>query len=205
MKLLLSKREQRVLAAAGALALVIGWVYAAYIIGPLKREADKLGREVKASRQHVATLEAAIANESALRRQYEEVMERVRAMRALLPAKEEVADVIQHLSTLAAQANVKIETIFPQQRPPSEFEPSGGRDRSKGGSLTSAGPAVYEKIMVQIDALAGYHQLGSFLSLVESGRRPMRISSLRIAGNPREPKRLFIKLLIQAYFATSQS
>jgi len=51
MKLLLSKREQRVLAAAGALALVIGWVYAAYIIGPLKREADKLGREVKASRQ----------------------------------------------------------------------------------------------------------------------------------------------------------
>lgn len=196
MKLLLSKREQRVLVAAGTLALVIGWVYAAYIIGPLKREADRLGREVKSTRQHVATLEAAITNDSALRRQYEQVLGRVQGMRALLPAREEVADVIQDLSTLAAQANIKIETIFPQPRPASEL---------KGEERQSAGPAVYEKIMVQIDALAGYHQLGSFLSLVESGRRPMRISSLRIAGNPREPKRHFIKLLIQAYFGTSQS
>jgi Tfp pilus assembly protein PilO len=121
-------------------------------------------------------------------------------MRALLPAKEEVADVIQDLSTLAAQANVKIETIFPQQRPPSELDP-----KSKGSPPTPTGPAVYEKIMVQIDALAGYHHLGSFLNLVESGPRPMRVSSLRIAGNPREPKRHFIKLLIQAYFATSDS
>lgn len=205
MKLLLSKREQRVLFAAGALALVIGWVYAAYIIRPLNREAGKLSREVKSARQHVATLEAAIANESALRRQYEQVVERVRAMRALLPAKEEVADVIQDLSTLATQAHVKIETIFPQQRPPSALEPSAAQDRGKGRSPTSAGAAVYEKIMVQIDALTGYHQLGSFLSLVESGARPMRVSSLRIAGNPREPKRHFIKLLIQAYFATSES
>lgn len=196
MKLLLSKREQRVLVAAGTLALVIGWVYAAYIIGPLKREADKLGREVNSTRQHVATLEAAITNEIALRRQYEQVLERVQGMRALLPAREEVADVIQDLSTLAAQANIKIETIFPQPRPGSEL---------KGEARQSGGPAVYEKIMVQIDALAGYHQLGSFLSLVESGRRPMRISSLRIAGNPREPKRHFIKLLIQAYFATGKS
>ena len=90
MKLLLSKREQRVLVAAGTLAVVIGWVYAAYIIGPLKRDAGRLGREVQSTRQHVATLEAAIANESALRRQYEQVVERVRGMRALLPAKKEV-------------------------------------------------------------------------------------------------------------------
>lgn len=194
MKLALSSRDQRTLLAGGGLALLVLWVYGAYILGPLMRNASRLGQQIQQARDRLSALEAATANEDALRKQHEQLTQTVTSLRSLLPAEEELPSLIETLSDLASQTQVKIQTIFPQR-------PVGGQE--PGAGATALTPVVYKEIPIQIDALAGYHQLGAFLALVESGSKPVRIASLRIAANPREPKRHNVKLLLRSYFATS--
>ena len=54
---------------------------------------------------------------------------------------------------------------------------------------------------MQIDALSGFHQLGSFLGRVESGPQPMRLRSLRLSGNPKDFRRHNSKIILIVYFA----
>ena len=198
----LPARDQRTIFLIGALGLGILYAYARYIVGPLGREATELGQKIRSARERLQALEAATANEATLREQYSQVEQTVKSLRTLLPAEEELAAVIGLLSDLANQAQVKIQTIFPQR---SVETPEALAAAIKPGSSAARPPVVYREIPIQIDALAGYHQLGEFLGLVEGGKNPMRVSSLRISANPKESKRHHIKLVLVAYFATQDS
>ena len=196
MALHLSARKQRTILAVGLLVVVTVWLYSAYIIRPLMREAGELAQQVRSAREQLKSLESATANEAALREQHRQLQGTVASLRSLLPAEEELPRVIGLLSDLASQAQVKIQSILPQR-------PIGSQESARGPTGTTAKPVMTREVLIQIDALAGYHQLGTFLSLVESSDRPLQVSSLRISGDPREPKRLHVKLLIQSYFAAS--
>ena len=197
MKGLTLTHEQRVTLLVGGLAVLIVWVYVVYVVGPLKSQASELGRQVQAARQRLKALEGAVANEVSVRKQYEQWNEKVKSVRSLLPAQEALPDVIQLLSGFAAKTQVKIETIFPTSPTEGDEEGSGSK-----GSRAKAGLVVYKDVLIQVEGSAGYHQLGSFLSLVESSEKPMRLSSLRLAANPQDPLRHRIKLLVRAYFAS---
>ena len=199
MKLAFSKPEQRAILAAGALTLLIGWLYVAYLILPLQHEAGNLGQQVQTARQRLATLGAIVANEGSLRTQYTQWNEKVKSLRVFLPAQEELPAVIERLSALANQTQVKIETIFPQRSLGDQKKTNVNPGK---GKPSQPSPSAYEEVLIQVEALAGYHQLGAFLSAVESGDKLVRVSSLRMVGNPREPKHHHIKLLLRAYFAT---
>jgi Tfp pilus assembly protein PilO len=187
----MSVREQRTVLMVGVLAVIVLWVYVVYIIGPLRREAGELGANIRDAKQKLGQLEAAATSEPQLRAQVTQLEESVNALRRNMPAEEELPEIIEMLSDMASQSQVKIQTIFPQ-RPTETFDPKKGIPE----------PSVYKDVTIQIDALSGFHQLGTFLSLVESGDKPMRIASLRISTDPKETKRHHVKLLIQSYFAT---
>ena len=191
----LSAREQRILLAGCVLAVAILWLYVTYIVRPLMQEAAELSRQVRSAKEELKTLEMATANEAALREQHRQVQETVASLRKMLPAEEELPAVIEHLSDLANQSQLKIQTIFPQRSAEETSGPAGG----------PSPPSVYKDVLIQIDALGGYHQLGMFLSLVESGEKPMELSTLKISGDPKESKRHRIKLLVRSYFATGGS
>ena len=194
-----SLKPQQMFAVIAVLAVVILWVYARYIVAPLMHEAKALDDQVRTGREQLKALEAATANEASLRQQHQELNQTVSSLRNLLPGEEELSTAIERLSELASQAQVKIQTIFPQ-RALGEQDVMAGAPKEGTASL----PVVYKTIPIQIDAVAGYHQLGTFLSLVELGDKPMRVASLRISANPREPKRHLVKLLIMSYFATQK-
>lgn len=198
MKLSLSGRDQKTIAVGALLAILVLWVYFTSIVGPLVRAGGNLIREVQQAREKVKTLEHSTANEETLRQQHQEVTQTVSSLRRLLPPEEELPAVIELISTLANQSQVKIQTIFPQRS-------LGGLDSVSAAAGGAPAPVYYKEIPIQIDALAGYHQLGSFLSLVESGEKPMRVASLRISANPKESKRHSVKLLLRSYFATTSS
>ena len=198
MKLRFSVREQRTLLIVVVLAVSTVWMYLAFIARPLMRESNELTKRVTIARDQLKALEIATANEAALKEQHRQLQETVKSLRSLLPAEEELPRVIELLSDLASQSQVKIQTIFPQRQAETLEEPNNPKSESKE-------PLVYKEVLIQIDALAGYHELGTFLSLVESGEKPMQVSSLRISSDLKESKRLHIKLLIQSYFATSGS
>jgi len=197
MKPILSN-EQRSVLLLGLSALIVLMVYGFFVLGFVRR-ASQLNGQVKEARQQVGMLEAALANEAAVREQYQHLDETVAAMRKVLPSEDEVPAVIETLSQLAGQSQVKILTIFPQR-------PLDGSELSSSKSAPAAAEAgVTKEVMIQVDALGGYHQLGMFLSLVESGEKPMQLASLRVSSDPKEPKRQRIKLLVRALFAVSQS
>jgi Tfp pilus assembly protein PilO len=191
-----SSRDQRILLLILALGLLIGWLYVVYIITPLSRESGKLGRDVRSAREKVRLLEVAITSEASLQEQYRQSSQAVALLRSRLPSEEELPAIIERLSALASQSQVKIQTMFPQR-------PVGPPEMPSTPGAGGLEPAVYKEIPIQIDALAGFHQLGDFLSLAESGEWPMRVASLRISANAKEPKRHNIKLLLSAYFATT--
>lgn len=194
MKLDLSKRAQQVILIVGCLAIVILWLYVRFIIAPLAKESSNLGQQVQTARDRLRTLEAATTNTTALQEQYHQLSQSVEAQQTFLPPEDALPATIEFLSNLASQTQVRILSIFPQRTPD-----AGGK-----GTPDSASPVYYKEIPIQVDAMAGYHQLGTFLSLIESGEKPIRVSSLRISANPKEPKRHTIKLLLQSYFASSQ-
>ena len=202
MKLRLSPREQRTLLIVVGLGIVILWMYVAAIVRPLMREVGQLTQQVREAREQLKLLEVATSNEDALREQHRQLEETVLILRKLLPGEEELPAVIELVSDMASQAQVKIQTIFPQ-RPVAEA--AGDKtDKDENRDAGPKQPEVYKNVLIQIDALASFHQLGTFLSLVEQGDKPMQIANLRLIQDPKEMKRLRIKLLLQSYFAPSE-
>ena len=199
MKVSFSQRELRTVLLGGLFAVVTLWVYSAYLVGPMWQEVTKLGRDVKEARTELASLKQATANESGLREQHQQVQEVVSSLRGLLPAEEELPSVIEFLSDLARQTQVKIQTVFPQ-RPLGDLEMLKGRDATQKPDA----PDVYKEIPVQIDAQGSFHQLGTFLSLVESSDKPMDVSSLRISSNPKDARWHTINMTILTYFVKDE-
>ena len=197
MKGRLSAREQRLLLLIVVVAVGILWTYAALLIGPLAREAARIDQQVRSARDDLRILEVVTVNEAALREQHRQVQETVASLRKLLPAPEELPQVIELLSDLASRSQVKIQTIFPQRAPDAPGQSPVPPEQAK------AMPAVSKEVLIQVDALAGFHQLGAFLSLVETGDKPMQVSSLQMVRDPKEPRRLQVKLVFQAYFAST--
>ena len=202
MTLKLSPREQRTLFSVACLSLVILWVYVAAIVRPLMREVSRLTQQVREAREQLKLLEASTANENALREQHRQLEETVLALRKLLPGEEELPAVIELVSDMASHSQVKIQTIFPQ-RPVGEGA-GDKKDKDTGRDAGPKPPVVYKNVLIQIDALAGFHQLGTFLSLIEQGDKPMQIANLRLSQDPKETRRLRIKLLLQSYFAPGE-
>jgi len=167
------------------------------LLSPLRQHAANLGQQARDAKARVQTLEATTANETSLREQAQQLDQAVATLRSALPSEEELPTTIKLLSDLANETQVKIQTIFPMR----DRDPSRPADLSDGAKTEA--PVVYKEILIQIDALAGYHQLGSFLSLVESQPHPMRVSSLRISADPKETKRHRIKLVIRSFMAAS--
>ena len=196
-KITLSKQEQQTLALAALIGIVVLYVYAAYIVGPLWGKLGKLGQDIKAARAQVQGLEQVAANETAIRQQHTELNETVASLRNVLPGEEALPQVIEFLSDLASQTQVKIQTIFPQR---SLEEAVDAKKPAQGPSE----PLVYKRIPIQLDASAGYHQLGAFLNLIERAGRGVQITSLRISLNNREPKRHDIRMVFLGHFAILQ-
>jgi Tfp pilus assembly protein PilO len=197
MKVKFSAQEQRALAALVISTGVVLYVFF-MLTGGLRKQVSQLRDQLKSAKDQLRVLEITTSNEASLRKQQQELEDAVADMRKLLPAEDQEDQVIKLLSDLAGQSQVKIQSIFPQRaaRDLKELNPKDGDDK------TPQAPIVYKKVLIQIDALSGFHQLGRFISLVETGDKPMQVHSLRVTSDPKEPKRHHVKLLIESYFAT---
>ena len=206
-------RQQRAILAIGLSGLVIAWIYFVYLIGPLRRQGARIARQLQTARQQLRALEASVANQQSLQQQYTQWDDKVTALRSLLPAREELPAVIERLTALATQTQVKIQAIFPQpsssdqeaaKEPPKETPPAkAGKPGGGKASPPLPLPVVYEDVLIQIDASAGYHQLGTLIGAMESSDKPMRVASLRLVGNPKDPQHPLIKLVVRASFAAT--
>ena len=190
------KRDQQVLLLVGVASLVGLGAYYALLVAPLLRSIRTQRESIRSAHASLQSTEGAIAREPQLRAQLEQLTLDMRALHEAMPVEETLPAVIERLSEMANQAGVKIQTIFPQRTV---------SDSSLPPTAHAATANLYKEVPVQIDALSGYHQLGSFLSSVERATQPMRLKNLRITSNGKESKRHNVKMVVVAYFATSQA
>jgi len=177
MKAFGSKRELQLFVVVVFLAGISLWVYYTLLFKPMFQEAVRLGQEVRTASLKLQHTEQAITQEPQLRQEYERLQEALQGLRKALPPPEDLPSVIGLLSDVASQTSVKIQTIFPQR----SLEDREETPRREPAS--SDVPELYTEIPIQIDALTGFHQLGTFLSRVESGAQPMQLRSIRITEN----------------------
>jgi Tfp pilus assembly protein PilO len=160
-----------------------------FLIAPAWRNAKQLKNQMTVLAEQVRGLEVSTVGAENLELQHAALEGKVRALQNALPPETELPSIIELLSSLAGQTSFRIQTIFPQRS--STEDPSA--------RLGPAQPLLYKTIPIQIDALAGFHQLGAFLSLVEAHDKPLRIASLRISSQQKEAQFHRIKLVIDSY------
>ena len=194
----LSPRDQRTVLIVSGLAVGTLWLYAAFIVGPLMREVGKLRRQVSEARAELQALELSTARVAELRTQHLRLDRAVALLHRFLPSEEELPQVIELISGFASQSQVKIQRIAP-------IRTTDATETAAPGATPDEPPVVYKSVPIKVDALSGFHQLGTFLSLVETSGKPMEISSLRIWTDPRELKRVNTTLIIRSFVVTRPS
>ncbi len=205
MRIPLPRAERRVILLVGVLGMAVLWVYAAFLVRPLGRELRRVRQQLEDARKQLNTLELVTVNVSVLRRQVERLDGEVVSLKGILPTEAELPSLLEYLSELAAQSQLKIQAVSPQRVTEKAPTRRGAKETTRGRAAAPPPPPAYKTVLIHVDALAGYHQLGTFLSLAESGRRPLHISTLRITANPKEPKRHQVKLLLRSYLASGEA
>ena len=192
-------------------------VYAVAVLGPLTGVAGRVGRDARSKAMRLRAVEASLAQEVSLRRDHARLAENAAAIQAEMPTERNIAAVVSMLSDLATQSGVKIQIIAPQQTneapAPSAKAPKAAKASKASASAKSskaaapapappapaAVPSLYRGIPIRIEARAGFHALGAFVSRIETDPRPMSVTALRISQNSREPRLHAVKLTVVAY------
>jgi len=196
------KQERQVLALVLILAVFILWVYATFLFQPLLKQVGTLGSQVKTASLQLQHAQEAITKEGPTRQEHERLRAKIDELHTHFPPEEALPSTIKTLSDLATQSGVKIQTIFPQRAGNPLELPK--KDKPVAGAPAKL-PDLYTEIPIQIDAVAGFHELGTFLSRVESGAQPMQLRSLRIEATPSDIKRHDVKIVIAVYFLATPS
>ena len=184
--------SRRSVIAAAALGILGLWVYDAYLVRPLWRSVRRLGGEVQQTRRQVTLIEQTIAQVAQWRQETQRLTNGVASVQGALPTEDELPGVIETISELADQNGVKLQSILPQRTMPAPPKVAA-----------SPTPALYKDIPLQLEALGGYHQLGSFVASLESAAQPIRVRSFRLSANPREARRHNLRMTVAGYFSTT--
>jgi len=114
---------------------------------------------------------------------YEEKIDRYEKM---LPTEQEIPALLENLSDMAKNSNIKIVGIMPVT--------------VKEDTIRKA--SVYQEKPILINAKSGYHELGKFLSNMENAGRFMKVSDIQIKANAQAPKRHDVELMVLTYTLT---
>lgn len=147
------------------LALVVIFTYTRLFITPTIKNLRELRPKVTGLRQNIKSAEENIKNIEAVQRRLNDLKKRIGSYENRLPQKKEIPSLLQYLSEIAAESGVKITSIEPVK----EIAPAGSKD--------------YTEIPIALSAKCGYHQLGTFISKLESSPRFMKVSNIKISRN----------------------
>jgi type IV pilus assembly protein PilO len=101
----------------------------------------------------------------------------------LLPTEEGIPTLLESLSEMARSSGMKIVSIEPVE------------DKENKALRGQA----YQAIPINMNARAGYHELGKFFSTLEDSGRFIKIADIRIKTTAASPKKHDVELLVLTY------
>ncbi|MFH1045462.1 MAG: type 4a pilus biogenesis protein PilO [Candidatus Omnitrophota bacterium] len=132
----------------------------------------------------IVKLEKDWAGSSAIEQRINQLNEKIDFYEKELPGEKEVPAVLRYLSESARKLNVKITEIKPADQNEIPGEESS---------------AIYFSVPILLKAECGYHQLGRFISDLESADRFMKISDIKIMQNSTDPVSHYVRLTVVTY------
>jgi len=143
--------------AIGLVVLLV--LYIAVIDAGMKRHRDELNESVRMKMDDLEAAQSLAAREVELENELREIDEIVRKFEAKLPTRKELPRLYREFQEAAGQAGVKVEGIK---------------------KLDEGGGATLVTIPYSFSVSGAYHQLGTFLNMLECGDRFMKVSKLHI-------------------------
>jgi type IV pilus assembly protein PilO len=175
------KRQLALIAAVAGLAVV--YLYVNFLLLPQIRGVVKSYAKAKKVETDVKTAKRDISEIAELKKQVAQSRGKIESYESMLPAEQEVPKLLEDLSTIAKESNVKILGITPL--------PARQESRSPG--------QIYQETPILINARSGYHELGRFLSQLENSSRFMKVVDIDIKADRSSSKRHDVELLVLTY------
>ena len=167
--------------------LVIAIILATYFYFFLKPEIGALRKvlpKVAGLNKNIKEADKLIDNIDSFKTKIADLKEKVGQYETRLPTKKEISSILNHLSALASQEDIKITGI-------KELETIKGEMQE--------GEQAYSGVPIEIDMKSGYHQLGKFISEIENSDRLMKIDDLEIKSTSENLIEHDVKLIVSSF------
>lgn len=179
----LKDRKTQIVILAGLLAILVVAVYVSFILVPQIERVFEAGGQVSKIDADLKEARCNIANIPEYRKSLATYEAKVDRYEKMLPAQQEIPALLESLSGMARNSNVKIVGIVPVV---------GKEGKVKKGR-------IYEEIPILINAKSGYHELGKFLSNMECADRFMKVSDIQIKSSGQSPRKHDVEILVLTY------
>lgn len=180
------KEKQKLYALIAIFGIAGLLLYFNLLLKPLFSSFVAKNREFRTVRSRVKNEEQMLANEAAIKKQYENFAKQADYFEKRLPSQDQISNLLEDFSSVAESSGVKILKIKP-------LEAAAAANKQK--AVNNA----YDEFPILIEARAGCHQLGDFVNKIETMDRFIKITDVDVAGIDKDPRHHDIKMRIITY------
>ncbi len=189
MKNLLSGIKDKDSAKKAALFIVLALAVFCDILLFLKPQVSNLFEAMQRSRTAASDLEQmqdAVSKTGLYEKTIASYGQKINRYEKMLPAEKEIPALLEDLSAMARESNIKIVGITP-------VAVGAGKDSRPQGA------SIYQEIPILINAKSGYHELGNFINNLENADRFMKVVDIGIRANRQTPEKHDVELVVMTY------
>ena len=178
-------KEKSQLLVLSLLVIVIMLVsYFYFFLKPKAAVLREILPEAAALDKEVMETGKLISNIDDFKKEISKLKKEVGQYETKLPTEKEITSILNQLSALASQEQVKI---------------IGIRELGITRDDAEEKERAYKEVPIEIEMKSGYHQLGRFINKIESSDRLMKIESLEINSNYQNLTEHTVKLVISSF------
>lgn len=181
-------KKNEVLALTGLICAVILAGYFLLFLNPMFSKLSDLSRKVFKLQSDLSIAELSVDSMPKMKKEISDLKNKAISYSNKLPKEEELPALLESLSMMARDTDVKITKIAPIK----------DAEAAKDAKITTRS-GVYEEKSILINAQCGYHQLGAFIAQLENAERFMEISDITIENVKTALKRHNVQLIVKTF------
>ena len=145
--------------------IIVGYLYYTSIYSGKAEKLKKLEREIRTERQTVARLTLEVKDYDRIMAEKDSLLALWEETKRHLPSKPMQDEWLRQIAGMAMSSGIEIESYKPLS--PKQYD-------------------LYKDYPIKITVNSGYHDLGTFISLVSNADRLMKVKNLSIKNKPSE-------------------
>jgi len=156
-----------------------------FILLPLINKTFDLSSQVSSTRKNIDNLNQQISTIDETREKLSRLKESYSKYVKRFSREEEIPRLLETLSKIAAESEVVILAV----------RPVATKSDKQDKKLAN----IFREVPIEIRAMGGYHQLGSFINKLETLDRFLKVTDISITQNIRTPRNHSLRLLVATY------